>query len=87
MKLPFGEIKRDIRMGFSYREYEVDWHGAPVTAILDQPNNEVIYCFTDWANQQNDPCADFRYLRLDIDSFLAMKFRELNDLAAYCCFH
>lgn len=84
MRLPFGEIKRDIRAGYNYREYEVLWGGNPVTVIYDGHNEEVIYDLTHW--DEGDPCKDFRYFRLPVSDFLKTTYKEILERVGYSLF-
>lgn len=82
--LPFGEVKRDIKAGYNYREYEVVWYGNPVTVVWDGHNDEVIYDFTQW--DKGDPCKDFRYFRLHVNDFLKTTYKEILERAGYALF-
>ena len=84
MRLPFGEVKRDIRAGYNYREYEVVWKGNPMTVVWDGHNDEVIYDFTQW--DETDPCRDFRYFRLPVRDFLSTSYKEILERVGYLLF-
>lgn len=84
MKLPFGEVKRDIKAGYNYREYDALWYGGKITVIYDGPNEEVIYDFTHF--DEEDPCKEMRYFRLPVDDFMQAKYKEITERASYMLF-
>ena len=88
--LPFGEVKKDIKRGYSYLTYDAIWAGGTVNVILERYNEKVIFDFSQWnlsKNGNTDDTDDYRILVFDICDFIAMPYKELVERANYCLFY
>ena len=88
--IPFGEVKRDIRKGYNYFEYETKWYGGDVTVILDGHGERVIFDLTRWNESKGhelDGTEDYRIFTLTIPEFVASKYKEIVERANYCLFY
>lgn len=89
-KIPFLEVKRDIRKGYNYFEYETKWYGGDVTVILDGHGERVIVDLTRWNESQGqelDGTEDCRIFTLPIPEFVASTYKEIVERANYCLFY
>jgi hypothetical protein len=89
-KIPFSEVKRDIRKGHNYLTYEAKWYGGDVAVILEGYNGTVIFDFTRWHFSKKfelDSADDYRIFSLPIAEFLASTYKEIVERANYCLFY
>lgn len=66
-KLKFNEIKRDIKNGYEYMEYEQTYYGYSITIILDLRENKVFY-FTE---------GRVGHIEIRIPDFLELKYNQI----------
>ena len=89
-RIPFGEVKRDIRNGYNYFEYETKWYGGDVTVVLDGHGERIIFDFTRWNESKGpelDGTEDYRVFDLPIPEFVASTYKEIAERANYCLFY
>ena len=89
-KIPFLEVKRDIRNGYNYFEYETKWYGGDVTVVLDGYGGLVVFDFTRWNESKGDRLDGtecHRFFRLPIAEFVASTYKEIVERANYCLFY
>ena len=89
-KIPFSEVKRDIRKGHNYLVYETKWCGGDMAVILEGYNGNIIFDFTRWHASKGfelDGTEDYRIFSLPIDEFLESTYKEIVERANYCLFY
>ena len=89
-RVPFGEVKRDIKTGYNYMEYEANISGGDITVILDGHNECIIVDCSRWHESKGlelNGTEDFRIMRFSIDEFMAMSYKELTKRVNYCLFY
>lgn len=88
--LPFGEIKKDVRNGYNYFEYETKWYGGMIYVILDRYTSRVIFDCTHWSDTRGDEpdgTEDYRFFWLPISEFMASSYKEILKRVNYCLFY